>query len=506
MTEDNLLLLTDGSVLRLGTQKPDRFFETPPTPSATPTETATPSATPTATDTPTATPTPTDTATPTATDTSTPSITPTRTATRTATASRTPTITLTPSITPTPSATRPRIGVWQTVASPTWKRYYGTALQMPDGRVLVVGGGGGKSGCCPDTEIYDPSSNTWSQLGPVDPTRSIAYPVVLPDGADTWLVLGGSSIGGSITDIAEDSGSTRIFRLDVSNGTSIILANLGLLNAPPLPGDLAWSGQTAIESVGDQHLLFVNFWTPAGQISDQTLVFDRRTWVPVSGPPLEQSARKRLMVKLADGRILALGGKFWWKSWDPGSRREIMVDIKNILESAALSPGQGQFERLGATKAHFMRPRSQLLALPDGSALAVAGTDASLSQDTNETLVESFDPRTNAWTPRGSSMGPRAYSAAQWVRDSMVLLAGGGREDAKVPSQTADLLDLATGRWYEAGPMSVPRIGPASVRLADGRILVIGGDEAGTAEVFALNSGAISATRYIPLVQSRPRR
>ncbi len=212
------------------------------------------------------------------------------------------------------------------------------------------------------------------------------------------------------------------------------------------------------------------------------------------------------MVKLADGRILALGGKFWWKSWDPGSRREIMVDIKNILESAALSPGQGQFERLGATKAHFVRPSSQLLALPDGSALAVGGTDASLSHDTNETLVESFDPRTNAWIPRGSSMGPRAYSAAQWVRDSMVLLAGGGREDAKVPSQTADLLDLATGRWYEAGPMSVPRIGPASVRLADGRILVIGGDEAGTAEVFALNSGAISASRYIPLVQSRPRR
>ena len=38
-------------------------------------------------------------------------------------------------------------------------------------------------------------------------------------------------------------------------------------------------------------------------------------------------------------------------------------------------------------------------ALPDGSALAVGGTDASLSHDTNETLVESFDPDRGAAIP-----------------------------------------------------------------------------------------------------------
>ncbi|MBK7780923.1 MAG: hypothetical protein IPJ58_09190 [Ardenticatenia bacterium] len=483
----------------MGIQSPDRYFETRPTPSATPTETATPSATPTATDTPTAT------ATPTATDTPSPTITPTRTASPTATVSRTPTVTLTPSITPTPSATRPRIGAWQTVAAPTMKRFYGSAVQMPDGRVLVVGGGGGKSGCCPDSEIYDPSSNTWTPLGPLNPTYptyGIAYPEVLPDGADTWLVLGGSQ-----TDIAADKGWGFVHRLDVSSRTSTLLVDFRALNAPPLPDDVRLSGRTAIEPLDDQHLLFVNLGGPDRQVSDRTLVVDRKTWVPVGGPPLELAAFKRLMVKLTDGRILVLGGMYWREYWDGGTREWERTDIKNILESAALSPGQeGHFERLGATKAHFMRPRSQLLALPDGSALAVGGTDASLSHDTNETLVESFDPRTNAWIPRGSSMGPRAYSAAQWVRDSMVLLAGGGREDAKVPSQTADIFDLATGRWYEAGPMSVPRIGAASVRLADGRILVIGGDEAGTAEIFSLNPEAIPAALYIPWVQSRPRR
>ncbi|MBK7780895.1 MAG: hypothetical protein IPJ58_09045 [Ardenticatenia bacterium] len=362
--------------------------------------------------------------------------------------------------------------MWQTIAAPTVKRYYGSALQMPDGRVLVVGGGSGNGGCCRDSEIYDPSSNIWTPLGPINPTYGISYPVMLPDEAGAWLVLG----GGNPTRITMDEGQGSVYRLDTSSRSSTLLASLQSITSPPLPSDLSLSGQTAIEALDDQHLLFVNFWDQSSaRASDRTLTVDRKTWVPVLGPPLEQAARKRLMVKLTDGRLLVLGGMFWWEYFDGGTRQWQRADVKNILESAALSPGQGQFERLGATKAHFMRPHSQLLALPDGSALAVGGTDATLNVYTNETLVESFEPRTNAWTPRGSSISPRAFSAVQWVRDSMVLLAGGGRGDAKMPSQTADILDLATGRWYDAGPMSVPRIGAASVRLADGRILVIGG-------------------------------
>lgn len=136
----------------------------------------------------------------------------------------------------------------------------------------------------------------------------------------------------------------------------------------------------------------------------------------------------------------------------------------------------------------------------------MGGRDTTLNVNTNETLVESFDPQTNSWTPRGSSTSPRAFSVAQWVRDSMVLLAGGARADTSNPTQSADLLDLSTGRWYDAGPMSVPRVGAASVRLADGRILVIGGDEAGTAEVFSLGPDDLPSTLYLPWAQSSPPR
>ena len=100
----------------------------------------------------------------------------------------------------------------------------------------------------------------------------------------------------------------------------------------------------------------------------------------------------------------------------------------------------------------------------------------------------------------------RTFGASQWVRDDVLLMAGGASLAPDVPRQSADLLDLATGRWYEAGPMSAPRVGAASVRLSDGRILVIGGDEEGTAEIFSVGPLTTVSTLHLPWAGSRPRR
>lgn len=527
-TEDSLLLLKDGSILRLGKQSPDRFFEAPPTPSATPTETATPSATPAVTATDTATATPTDTPTNTATSSSTPTITPTRTASPTATASRTPTIT------PTPTATRQRIGSWRPVAPPSTRRFGGSAALMTDGRVLVVGGADLAKACCIPSEIYDVAADTWIQLPPLASTYNIINPVLLPESPGTWWVVGGGE------NMAPGDGRYDVFRLDIASGTSERIADLrnGLPEEP--------RGVLAISALGDRQILTINYQSGSAP-TDHTWLIDRSTWKSEPGPQLEQAGRQRLLTKLADGRYLVLGGRYWIDVWEGFPGVWLMDKEKRIRESAAIEPGEGRFIQLGSTKAYFRKPGSQLLALPNGSAVAIGGTGekqfniaslnskgnghaslrprtrlvgselrspVQLASDPPETyefpidavFVESFDPHSNAWTSRGSMTASRAFSAAQWLRDELVLIAGGGWTGANGPTQSADLLDLATGRWYDAGLMHAPRVAPASVRLADGRILVIGGDEAGTAEVFSLGPNALPATRYIPLVQSRPRR
>ncbi|MBK7780896.1 MAG: hypothetical protein IPJ58_09050 [Ardenticatenia bacterium] len=506
---EELMLLGDGSVLKLGSAPPLRFFETPPTPSATPTETATFSATPTATDTRTATATPTDTATSTATDTPSPTITPTRTATRTATASRTPTIT------PTPTATRPRAGVsWQRVASPGTRRYGGSAALMPDGRVLVVGGTDGVTPCCVPSEVYAPSTDTWLQMPAIDDTFNVAYPVLLPDGPDAWLVLGGANIKADFHEIFPDRSSGSLFllypdpgwfslsRLDTRNGTVERVADHGY----DPEGKVDPYGMWAVSEWDDQHLLAVNFRDRVRlDPSDRTQIYDRKTWEFTPGPQLEQLGRRRLMVKLGDGRLLVLGGRYW-KNWYDAFMGWQEAGVKDIKESAVLLPGESQFKQVGSTQTHFALPFSQVKPLAGGGAVAIAGQQLEVVPDAGFVAVETFDPLSNTWSQRGNATAPRAFAAAQLVRDDLLLIAGGGHWTSSARTQTADLLDLATGRWYEAGPMSVPRIGAASVRLADGRILVIGGDDEGTAEIFSVAPLTTVSTLHLPWAGSRPRR
>lgn len=504
---DRLILLRDGSVLRLGMIPPKRYFANSPTPSATPTETTTPSATPTATDTPTATAIPTDTATPTATDTSTPSVTPTRTASPTATASRTPTIT------PTPTATRPRAGgAWRRVASPGTRRYGGSAALMPDGRVLVVGGTDQVNNCCLPSEIYDPTSDSWTQLPPINTEQNVVQAQLFPEVDGSWLVAGGSQVGRWLglayqpRSASDPYGAcASVMRLNPMNGDA---EPVGPLSPDPSGRDI---GCMAFEVWNDQHLLMLN-WLDG---SKQSLIYDRKTWASEPGPLLEQNARQRLVVKLADGRLLVLGGRISAFMWDGGPRQIVEHAIKLVLDSVSLQPGQDGFKPLGSTRTHFMQPFSQLLALPRGGAVAISGQGPGVEAGEATRVdvftgdyqtIETFDPNTDRWILRGNMTSARAYAAAQLPREDLVLIAGGGRWDTTRPSQSADLLDLATGRWYEAGPMSAPRVGAASVRLADGRILVIGGDEEGTAEIFSLGPLTTESILYLPWATSRPRR
>lgn len=492
---DNLILLADGSVLKLGSSPLLRFFETPPTPSATPSDT------PTATAADTATATPTDTPTNTATSSPTSSITPTRTASLTATASRTP------SITPTPTATRQRIGSWRSVAAPSTKRFGGSAALMDDGRVLVVGGTNelapgiaGHTSCCVPSEIYDVAADAWTRLPSIAADKDVAYPMLVPQGEGKWLAVTGVHLPRGLYRLSEDDIWYGASRLDTGLGTSEQLGGL--------PGGrgitIGLKGLTAIGALDEQRLLLVNFQD--GDPSDGTVVFNHVAWSSEPGPVLEQRGRQRLVTRLSDGRILVVGGRFWIDFFEP-LVGWLEAGIKRIHESAVLEPGQGQFKQQGSTRAHYMRQYGQLLALPGSRALAIAGVeDEIFGQIHNGLAVESFDSQTGTWTPRGTLSTYRTFGAAQWVREDLVLIAGGASLAPDVPRQSADLLDLSTDHWYDAGLMSTPRVGAASVRLADGRILVIGGDEAGTAEVFSLGPITLHSTRYIPLVQSRPRR
>ena len=102
-------------------------------------------------------------------------------------------------VAPVPLATAelfdPASGSWSATASMSKARAMHTATLLPDGSVLVVGGGGEAEPMegpprSATAELYDPSSGNWTATGTMTEPRGNFSATLLPDG--TVLVVGGS--------------------------------------------------------------------------------------------------------------------------------------------------------------------------------------------------------------------------------------------------------------------------------------------------------------------------
>jgi hypothetical protein len=122
-----------------------------------------------------------------------------------------------------PDANRfdPLTRTWSSLAPMAFQRWYPTATTLSDGRVLVVSGATTCITCIGDVpELYDPTANTWTQLGGAQLNMPL-YPhmFVLPDGG----VLYASSTEGTIQTQALNIGTqtwTMIDPVAVAGGSS----------------------------------------------------------------------------------------------------------------------------------------------------------------------------------------------------------------------------------------------------------------------------------------------
>jgi hypothetical protein len=86
----------------------------------------------------------------------------------------------------------PASGTWTATGSMTTARYLHTATLLPNGTVLVAGGFnqiGGTAAYFASAEIYDPAGGTWTVTGNMTAARCCHIATLLPDG--TVLVAGG---------------------------------------------------------------------------------------------------------------------------------------------------------------------------------------------------------------------------------------------------------------------------------------------------------------------------
>jgi len=212
---------------------------------------------------------------------------------------------------------------------------------------------------------------------------------------------------------------------------------------------VALSGCLALGMLGGNWLaasLHINFAAPP---PPREILPTGAGWTPTGDMLVGRSHHTATL--LTDGRVLVAGG---------------MGSDERMLSSAELyDPRTGTWSVTGS----MIAPRSDHTAtlLSDGRVLVASSAGQ----------AELFDPKTGAWNATGHMATPRVSYATTLLRDGRVLVSGGrdsaiGFEDQLAP---AELYDPTTGTWEGAGTMDASRYSHTATLLADGRVLISGG-------------------------------
>jgi N-acetylneuraminic acid mutarotase len=313
-------------------------------------------------------------------------------------------------------------GSWTAVGSMTSARYIAQATLLTDGRVLVTGGlGADSTTTLASAELYDPGTDSWSAAGTMTTPRSRHVAVRLADGR--VLVAGGRLAGNSLN-------SAELYD----------------------PATNRWSATGSMITPRD------NF----------------------------------AAVRLPDGRVLVAGGIDATAA--PPRQSPKVTDTAELYD-----PATGTWTQTG----HMLVPRfgESMTLLSDGRVL-VAGGNLSGGDQVQTRGAEIYDPASGRWTQTGNLNVARSFFSATLLADGRVLAAGGITEPSESVTATAEIFDPATGKWSLTGSMHVARAGfgaaRQSVRLADGRVLVEGDAltdaDSASAELYDPSTGTWSFT------------
>jgi len=169
-----------------------------------------------------------------------------------------------------------------------------------------------------------------------------------------------------------------------------------------------------------------------------------------------------------------------------------------VATAEIYDPKTGTFSPTGPM--HVARAFHTATLLPDGRVLVVGGNAGTWSYDGPFLAsAEIYDPKTGKFGPTGSMATPRGWHTATRLADGRVLVAGG--ENARTDLTTAEIYNPKTGRFSPTGSTTVGRVYHAAAPLSDGRVLVAGGgsDYSGgkflaSAELYDPKAGTWTAT------------
>ena len=297
----------------------------------------------------------------------------------------------------------PAAGAWSSTGSMLEPRWDHTATLLSDGRVLVTGGNGLAS-----AELYDPITGTWSPAGSMDVAQGSHTATLLSDGSGRVLVIGGASaeLYNPLTETWSSAGSMAVAR---SGHTATLLPSGKVLVAGGGYGRENELASAELYNPG------TNSWSPTGSMAER-----RGTHTAMLVTTAEDKVKVKVLV--VGGLNTVKKGRNW---------------KTNYLASAELyDPVAETWSSTGGMATARFLPTAT--ALDDGKVLIAGGWDG----ETELTNGELYDPIAETWSPTSSMVVPRSYHSATLLSDGRVLVAGGyGRVN-----------ELASAEVYDPAP------------------------------------------------------
>ncbi|WP_418320810.1 Kelch repeat-containing protein [Piscinibacter sakaiensis] len=316
------------------------------------------------------------------------------------------------------------------------------SVSLADGSVLLIGGSRGTGTLSERIDRFDPVSRSISALSIMYEGRTGTQALLLPDGK---VLIGGGTTSG--TD------SRRLELLDPATG-SIVAA--GQLSVPRV--------DAASTLLADGKVMFCGGFT-SGEGASAGISRSCDIWDPATrsvrriANALAAPRAGHRMTKLRDGRVLISGG---WSSVLPYVHAEIF------------QPASESFTAIASPVTQMVAQHAAVLQ-PDGSVLLLGGERIAGHNIQNVSAeVWRFDPATNGFHSRPPLAAPRTMAAVVPLRDGKLLLFGGQTELTR-HSAGAERYDPASGGQPIAG-LDQDRAYLSANRLADGRVLIAGGE------------------------------
>ncbi len=324
---------------------------------------------------------------------------------------------------------------------------------------------------------------------------------------------------------------TRTASTDANGNYSFSVPN-GEYRVTPTLGSTAFEPLDNVLEVKDAPVSGIDFLVVAPVTSPQVA----NTWRETGSMTYKRGMQAATL--LADGRVLVVGGlgnnggtRASTELYDPAKgkwtttgymsykRQDHTATRLNggmVLVSGGLSensvvrasaelydPATGKWTL--TVPLNFARSFHTSTLLADGKVLVTGGENGWTATFLALASAELYDPATGKWTVTGSLNYKRRYHTATLLADGRILVAGGN--DTSNTLASAEIYDPTTGQWSATGAMTDERQSHTATLLADGRVLVVGGWDAnflevtGSAEIYDPGTGLWTTTN--PLTYAR---